>query len=162
MLHANIMANARNVERKFWRIKFANMLMGTTSQSHTTAPICANNAMRKNMANKYNARKVKIDGYLFDSRREAERYSELRIMEKAGEIKDLIVHPKIELQPGFNYKDKRIKAINYIADFQYYDEHDNIIIEDVKGVETQAFRIKWKMLQYKFRGLSAIEFRKVL
>lgn len=113
------------------------------------------------MANKYHARKVKIDGYTFDSQREAERYSELRIMEKAGEIKDLQVHPKIELQPGFYYKDKRIRAITYEADFRYYDKDDTIIVEDIKGMETQAFRIKWKIAQYKFRNTKTVEFRKV-
>lgn len=112
------------------------------------------------MANKYNARKVKIDGYTFDSQREAERYSELHLMEKAGEITDLIVHPKIELQPGFYYKNERIRAITYEADFQYLDKNSNVITEDVKGMETQAFRIKWKLLQYKFRN-TTMEFRKV-
>ena len=113
------------------------------------------------MANKYNARKVKIDGYTFESQREAERYSELCIMEKAGEIKDLQVHPKIELQPGFYYQNQRIRAITYEADFQYYDKDDTIIVEDIKGMETQAFRIKWKIAQYKFRNTKTVEFRKV-
>ena len=109
--------------------------------------------------NKYNARKVQIDGFTFDSQREAERYSELKLMEKAGEITDLTVHPKIELQSGFYYKNERIRAITYEADFQYR-EKGNLIIEDVKGMETQAFRIKWKLLQYKFRN-TTMEFRKV-
>jgi hypothetical protein len=154
------MGNVRNVERKFLKIKFASMLMEIMLQSHTTAPICANSAMRRNMANKYNARKAKIDGYTFDSQREAERYSELKLMEKAGEIKDLIVHPKIELQPGFYYRNQRIRAITYEADF-LYDKDSNIIVEDIKGMETQAFKIKWKMAQYKFRNSETVEFRKV-
>jgi hypothetical protein len=110
---------------------------------------------------KYNSRRVSIDGYLFDSIRESQRYSELKLMEKAGEIIHLEVHPEIELQPGFYYKDKKVKPIIYEADFYYAEQRDGILIdvyEDVKGMETPVFKLKWKMLLYQFR-YSPIEFR---
>ena len=110
---------------------------------------------------KYNSRRVSIDGCLFDSIRESQRYSELKLMEKAGEIIHLEVHPEIELQPGFYYKDKKVKPIIYEADFYYAEQRDGILIdvyEDVKGMETPVFKLKWKMLLYQFR-YSPIEFR---
>ena len=99
------------------------------------------------MANKYHARKTKIDNYVFDSQREAERYAELKLMESANEICALKVHPTFLLQEGFLYHGKYIRPIIYIADFQYMKD-GKFIVEDVKGIETQAFRIKWKMLLF--------------
>lgn len=125
--------------------------------SLTTVSICAKNVMRNDMVNKYNSRRITIDGYTFDSIRESERYSELKLMEKAGEISNLDVHPEIELQPRFFYLGERIRAIKYEADFSYV-ENGVQIYEDLKGYENQLFRAKWKMLLYKFRN-SPVEFR---
>lgn len=112
------------------------------------------------MVNKYNSQRVSIDGYTFDSIRESQRYSELKLMEKAGEIIDLEVHPVIELQPAFTYRGKRIGAIKYEADFKYFSYIDEILVyEDVKGYETQTFKLKWKMLLYQFMDYSTMEFR---
>ncbi len=111
--------------------------------------------------NKYNARKVKIDGCTFDSQREAQRYGELKLMEKAGEIRALVVHPSINLQPDFMYQGKRIRGIVYELDFYYVRECNGVLIdvyEDVKGFETSTFKIKWKLLLYQYR-LSPVEFR---
>lgn len=108
---------------------------------------------------KYNSRRVSIDGYTFDSIRESQRYSELKLMEKAIEIINLEVHPTIELQPVFTYRGKQIRAIKYEADFKYFSYIDGVIIyEDLKGYETQMFKLKWKMLLYQFRD-SPVEFR---
>ena len=109
------------------------------------------------MVNKYNSRRITIDNYTFDSIRESERYGELKLMEKAGEICNFEVHPEIELQPSFTYRGNGIRAIKYEADFSYV-ENGVQIFEDLKGFETQLFRAKWKMLLYKFRN-STIEFR---
>ena len=62
-----------------------------------------------------------------------------------GEITMLEVHPKFELQPSFKYKGKTIRAITYSADFEYMDNDYNHTVEDVKGVETEVFRIKRKL-----------------
>lgn len=106
---------------------------------------------------KYNSRRVSIDDYAFDSIRESQRYGELKLMEKAGEISALQVHPTLILQPVFMYRGKRIRAITYEADFVYI-QNGIQIFEDVKGMETQLFRAKWKLLLYQFRN-SPIEFR---
>ncbi|MFA5151011.1 MAG: DUF1064 domain-containing protein [Clostridia bacterium] len=108
---------------------------------------------------KYNSRHVSIDGYLFDSIRESQRYSELKLMEKAGEIRDLKVHPAIKLQPSFVYRGETIREITYEADFGYW-ENDVYVYEDVKGFETSVFKLKWKMLLYQFMN-SNIRIKKV-
>ena len=96
--------------------------------------------------NKYNARKTEIDGYTFDSKKECQRYKDLRLLEFAGEITDLTIHPKFVLQSGFMWHDKKIQPITYSADFMY-QEDGNTIVEDVKGIQTQLFRVKAKMFK---------------
>lgn len=96
--------------------------------------------------NKYGNIKTVIDGIKFDSKRESERYLELKLLEKAGEISDLKLQPRFILQHGFKYNGKTIRAITYTADFQYKEkENKREVVEDVKGVETAVFKIKKKM-----------------
>jgi hypothetical protein len=112
------------------------------------------------MPNKYNARRTVVDGIAFDSRRESERYAELRLLERAGEIEALELQPKYVLQPPFEYMGRKVRALVYVADFTYI-EGGTRIIEDVKGRETPDFRLKWKLLQYRYRDDPSVELRKV-
>jgi len=101
--------------------------------------------------NKYNNTKTIIDGIKFDSKKEANRYCELKLFEKAGVIRDLKLQPVFELQPSFKKNGKTIRAIKYIADFMYWDnEKQKQVIEDVKGMKTDVYKIKSKMFEYKF------------
>ena len=104
--------------------------------------------------NKYHNCKVMVDGIKFDSKAEARRYVELKIIEDTGHIKELKLQPKFELQPKYkNSKGQCIRAITYKADFSYIETHSEVgklIVEDVKGVETKEFKLKKKMLEYKF------------
>ena len=104
--------------------------------------------------NKYHNCKVMVDGIKFDSKAEARRYVELKIMEDTGHIKELKLQPKFELQPKYkNSKGQCIRAITYKADFSYIETHSEVgklIVEDVKGVENKEFKLKKKMLEYKF------------
>ena len=111
--------------------------------------------------NKYKNTKVVIDGHTFDSKKEAKRYSELKLMQKAGIIKDLELQPKFLLQPKFKLNNKTERAIYYIADFRYR-RGDKTIIEDVKGTRTEIFKLKRKLFLYKYVvGNSDIEFYEV-
>lgn len=110
--------------------------------------------------NKFNAKKTKVDGIQFDSQREASRYIKLKAMEDRGDIWDLELQPKFELQPEFtNTWGERVRAITYSADFMYktsFEQSNEIyaVIEDVKGskaTQTQAFRLRWKMIKYAYR-----------
>ncbi|MDE6182522.1 MAG: DUF1064 domain-containing protein [Eubacteriales bacterium] len=81
--------------------------------------------------NKYNNKKIKIDGIKFDSKAEAKRYQQLKLMEQAGLIKDLVLQPKFLLQDKFRYKNKTYRKIEYIADFSYFSIEDDIFIVKV-------------------------------
>ena len=106
--------------------------------------------------NKYNARKVNRDGYVFDSQREANRYSELRVLERAGEIGALEVHPRYILQEAFDDAwGTHYRPIHYVGDFVYWENGDHIV-EDVKGVETQVFKIKRKLFAKRYPNYKLI------
>ena len=99
---------------------------------------------------KYGNRKTTYDGHVFDSRAEALRYSELMIMERAGLITDLELQPEYELIPAHQRDGRKVRAMKYVADFRYIDEDGRVIVEDVKGVETPVFKLKKKMLEYRY------------
>lgn len=116
------------------------------------------------MRNKYHARKCILDGIEFDSRKEAQRYSELLLLQRAKEISCLARQRKYvlipaqyeyyerfgkrgqELQPG-----KRLieKECAYVADF-VYEENGKTVVEDVKGMKTKDYIIKRKLMLFKF------------
>ena len=98
---------------------------------------------------KYNAKKVKVDGIEFDSKKEAKRYFELKILEVAGVISNLILQPKFLLQESFERDGKKYRAIFYIADFEYIEDGKRIV-EDVKGVKTDIYKLKKKMFLKKY------------
>mgnify|MGYP004457616349 CR=1 FL=1 len=80
------------------------------------------------------------------SKKEAKYYSELKIREKAGEIKELKLQPRFLLQNGFSYNGKRYRKIEYIADFEYFDVMENKhVVVDVKGYKTDVYQIKKKL-----------------
>lgn len=80
--------------------------------------------------NKYNAKKAEIDGITFDSKKEARRYAELKLLLRGGEIRDLRLQVEYELIP----KQAGERACNYIADFVYQDVRTGeTVVEDVKG-----------------------------
>lgn len=110
--------------------------------------------------NKYNAKKTVVDGIEFDSIREADRYCELKLLEKAKEIRDLELQPRFLLQDKF--KDKMgttHRKIEYVADFMYIDKDDKKIVEDVKGMMTGVYKLKKKLFlnlydsEYDFREI---------
>jgi len=94
--------------------------------------------------NKYWAKKKSVDNITFHSTKEANRYSELKLLEKAWNISDLILQPKFLLQESFKIEWVKFWAINYISDFQY-KQWDKIIVEDVKWVLTDIYKLKKKL-----------------
>lgn len=107
---------------------------------------------------KYRSKKIIIDGISFDSKREGNRYVELKLLERAGKIKDLELQHQYELQPSFKKNGKTIRAITYVADFTYFDlERMRIVVEDVKGFKTDVYMLKRKLFEYKFPELTIVE-----
>jgi hypothetical protein len=106
------------------------------------------------MRNKYGAIKTEVNGIVFDSKIEAKHYVQLQEQKESGAIKDLELQPKFLLQPGFKKNGKTFRAIHYIADFKVINHDGSIEIIDVKGMETDTFKIKRKMFEDKFPELS--------
>ena len=98
--------------------------------------------------NKYGAKKVVIDGEVFDSRKEYYRWCDLRLLERAGKISDLKRQVKYELIP----KQDGERSCTYIADFQYCQD-GKLVVEDCKGYKRgaayQLFSIKRKLMLWK-------------
>ena len=110
---------------------------------------------------KYYNIKTKVDNITFDSKLEAKRYKELKILEEAGVIKDLQLQPTYELIPTFK-KDKKIyRKTTYKADFSYYDnELKKTVVDDTKGFKTDVYKLKKKMFEYKYKDLVITEITK--
>lgn len=95
---------------------------------------------------KYNASRVEVDGFRFDSYAESQRYQDLLLLSAAGDITDLTPHPRFLLQGGFEYDGKKERPIYYEADSQYRETDTGAwIVEDVKGVRTEVYKIKRKL-----------------
>ncbi len=101
---------------------------------------------------KFNARRTFRDGLWFDSKREADRWSELHLMQRAGLISDLKKPPARVVFPPYIRCDKNpIRAIKYKPDFEYVEtDTGQRVVEDVKGVETAVFKLKRKLFEHRY------------
>ena len=102
--------------------------------------------------NKYHARKTVRDGIVFDSKREADRWQELKLLLAAGEIKNLQRQVEYELIPPQKREwrgDYSERAVMYIADFVYL-RGGRLVVEDVKSpvTKTPDYRIKRKLMRW--------------
>ena len=101
--------------------------------------------------NKYHNKKVIVNGHKFDSIKEANYYNQLRLLQRAGLIRDLELQKTFILQPSFKLNNKTRRNITYKADFTYFsNEDDKIHVIDVKGFKTDVYNIKKKMFEYKY------------
>jgi|TARA_R110000751_G_scaffold16815_1_gene52810 hypothetical protein len=95
--------------------------------------------------NKYRNIPVVIDGIRFASKAEGRRYSELKLLEKAGEIS------KLELQPRYKIIVEGILICTYVADFKFEQRHKSgmffTVVEDVKGILTPIYKLKKKLVK---------------
>lgn len=100
--------------------------------------------------NKYNAKKISLNGQTFDSQHEFERWCELSLLQRGKVISDLQRQVKIELIPAqYDENGKLVeRAVNYIADFTYMDEHGQQVVEDAKGMKCKEYILKRKMALY--------------
>lgn len=104
------------------------------------------------MATKYHNKKVKYDGYTFDSIREKNYYIKLKLLEKSGKIKELELQKEFELQPNYKLNNKTIRKITYRADFTYKTvADDKLHVIDVKGYRTDVYKLKKKIFEYKYK-----------
>ena len=110
-----------------------------------------------NGRSKSHAKKTVVDGITFDSRKEADRYLVLKGMEEDGSIEDLRRQVRYELVPAFDVDGKHYRPVYCVADFVYMDrETGKEVVEDVKGVRTDAYRLKSKLFARRY-GMSVKE-----
>lgn len=111
--------------------------------------------------NKYKNKKVIINGKVFDSKKEANRYYELIKMQQAGLIKDLETQKKFLLLDSFKKNGKTYKQISYYADFVYFDIYlKKTIVEDVKAskyFKTDVYKLKKKLFEFRYPNLTIKE-----
>lgn len=99
--------------------------------------------------NKYGNRKTVIDGITFDSAKEANRYCELRLLEKAGQIYNLQRQVPFVLIPKQERNGRTERPVVYKADF-VYTENGQEVVEDTKGVKTKEYIIKRKLMLWQY------------
>ena len=103
---------------------------------------------------KYGAVATTVDGIRFASQKEAARYCELKILEKAGVVKDIEIQPKFALcVPLHGRTNVHVKVGTYRADFRYREGPRGIlVIEDVKsaGTRTTAYRLRKRMVEAQY------------
>ena len=121
---------------------------------------------------KYHSRKITLDGETFDSQKEYRRWRALRLLERAGQIKDLkrqvkyeLIPPQYETVERYSQKTgKRLKdgerflehGCYYVADFVYSRPDGSVVVEDSKGVRTDAYIIKRKLMLH-VHGIKILE-----
>lgn len=98
------------------------------------------------------ARKVTVDGILFDSKTEAEYYVFLKYQQSTGVITGLRCHPKYELVPKVYKFGKTQRAINYILDFDYFLDGRRVAV-DVKGWAMEDAQIKRKLFNWRYPNI---------
>lgn len=110
---------------------------------------------------KYGAKKINIDGEIFDSKREAKRYQTLKMMQDVGLISDLRRQVKYVLIPaqrepdtvgarGGIHRGKLIeREVAYYADFTY-KQNGETVVEDVKGMRTEVYKVKRKLMLERY------------
>ena len=102
------------------------------------------------MERKYRNRKVELDGHLFDSKKEARRYAELRTAEKMGVISDLRLQVPFVLIPSQKIDGKVVeRPLKYVADF-VYTEDGKPVVEDTKGFKTKDYIIRRKLMLHVY------------
>ena len=99
------------------------------------------------MASKYHARKVSVDGITFDSKKEARRWSELKLMESAGINTDLQRQVTFQLLPSQKGEGRTERPVKYVADY-VYQENGKTVVEDTKGMKTKDYILKRKMMLF--------------
>ena len=138
---------------RYWSIK---SIQGVRSMNWTEQDLQdylkrrgkAPEATEKSKRAKYNNKRVRVDGVLFDSQREAQRYSELKLMLQAGYILGFCRQPEFILMEGNEQESK----ITYSPDFIVFYP-DRVEIEDVKGFESQQWERTFKMFRLKYPNL---------
>lgn len=104
--------------------------------------------VRQRIKPKYGNHKVVVDGEkVADSKHEYRRLNDLKVLQRAGEIKDLQTQVRYNLIPAQKICGEKVRGTDYIADFVYWTKDDQFICEDAKGHKTADYIIKRKLMK---------------
>lgn len=106
---------------------------------------------------KYGAVRTIIEGIAFDSKKEATKYRELKLLKMAGEIIDIELQPEYILQDSYIRHGKPIKAIVYRGDFRVTYKDGRVVVMDTKGFRTKEYLLKKKLLLAKYPDIEFVE-----
>jgi len=108
------------------------------------------------VTHKYRAKATTVDGHRFASKAEARRWGELRQLLRAGKISDLELQPRFVLQEAFIRSGVKVRAVTYVADFEYF-ENGKRVVEDVKGMKEgiEPFPTKWRLFLKRYPEIDA-------
>lgn len=106
-------------------------------------------APKESKKSKYNSRKVRVDGIPFDSQKEADYYCDLKLLLQSGVIDGFCRQARFVVTAG----DDETRATEYVTDFVIFFPDKTYKIVDVKGMETEVFKLKMKSLKEKYPKL---------
>jgi hypothetical protein len=98
-----------------------------------------------------------VDGITFDSRAEANRYCELKVLMEKGIVRLFVRQPRFLLQEGYEKNGEWIGKLEYVADFLVVYADGKSEIEDVKGRRTREYINKRKLFERKYPHLRIVE-----
>lgn len=111
---------------------------------------------------KYGAKPTLYDGIRFASKAECRRYVDLRILERAGHIRNLELQPVFPIEVMNPANGEMVLCGVYKADFKYVDLPfrcpERVVVEDVKGFSTDVYRLKRRLVQAIY-GITITEVR---
>ena len=96
---------------------------------------------------KYRNHKVETYEGIFDSKKEYQRWQELKILQRAGKIRKLQRQVAYTLVPAQKTANGTERSVKYIADF-VYERDGKTVVEDTKGYKTPEYKIKRKLMLY--------------
>ena len=139
--------------RKMGRLMMNKQIILTEKQ----AKALASGTKSKPRQSKYRNVKTKHEGITFDSKKECERYKVLKQWQQKGLIKNLVLQPKFLIAESVHLDDRKQRARYYIADFMYQDQDGKQIVEDVKGMRTDIYKLK----RHLVKAIHGIEIKEV-
>ena len=107
---------------------------------------------------KFGNKKTLVDGVWFDSKKEANRYQDLLLLQKAKVIRNLVLQQVFELVPSVVLNGRKRPPVRYKADFTYFDDTKGgaFVVEDTKGFRTEGYKLKRHMMK-AIHGIEVLE-----
>ena len=101
---------------------------------------------------KYHSTPTEVNGIRFDSKREANRWAELKLLERGHVITDLRRQVRYIIAPQTTVEGVKFTTKVYVADFVYHKD-GKLVVEDVKGYRTQEYKLKRHLMALNYQIL---------